>query len=79
MNLTPERQKEFDALGLPVEVLPNVATDDQERFYIKAVNEYHANQQIIADLTAKCERLRDALKRLLESIRRGSSEGGKIC
>ena len=64
MKLSPELQAEHDRFGLPIEFLPNVATEEQERFYIKAANEWHANHQEIAELTARVERLRDALTRL---------------
>jgi len=50
-KLSPERQAEYDAMGLPLELCCI------EEFALKASNAYHANQQEIEDLKKQVERI----------------------
>ena len=75
--MNKELQKEYDAMGLPFdEVMVNKvgASSVHDGFALKAASAYHANQQTIADLTAKVERLRGRLTEFVEAYDKGYVE-----
>ena len=78
MNLSPERQAESDAMGIPWSFNEQlhcgpfskhgIPIDGREEmvFATNASNAFHANQQTIEDLTAKVERLVNVLKNIAD-------------
>lgn len=62
MNLSEQRQAEYEAMGLPWKWLPLPSPNSGENdrlieYSLEAINAFHANQQQIEDLKKQVEQL----------------------
>lgn len=58
-------KKEYDALGLPIDRLPNIASNEQEEFFVLACNSHHA-------LVDQVERLRESAQETINAWHGGT-------